>query len=84
MRSIKEFARSAGKENFFIFGEVWDNEETIAKFLRNGGDSACEPYGVDAVQDYPLYYVFPEALKGMGKTPADVARLYENRRRSGS
>ncbi len=81
VENIKRFASSAGKSNFFMFGEVWDNEETIAKYLRNGGDSACEPFGVDAVQDYPLYYVLPEALKGMGKTPADIARMYRDRER---
>ena len=81
VENTKRFAKDAGKKNFFIFGEVWDNEEKIAKYLRNGGDSACEPFGVDAVQDYPLYYVLPDTLKGMGKTPADIARMYDDRKR---
>ena len=31
--SMREFALSIGKKNFFTFGEVYDNEEQIARFI---------------------------------------------------
>ena len=36
--AMREFAYAIGKQNFFTFGEVYDDEETIARFIgRNGG-----------------------------------------------
>ena len=39
--TIREYAQSLGKKNFFTFGEVYDSEEKIAHFIgRNALDPA--------------------------------------------
>lgn len=76
--AIREFALSTGKHNFFTFGEVYDNEETIAKFIgRNGGDG--EGYGVDAALDFPLFFELPAVAKGM-KPVESIRRVFEQRK----
>lgn len=70
--AMREFALTLGKRNFFTFGEVYDNEETIARFIgRNGG--AGEGFGVDAALDFPLFYQLP----GGAKSLIDVGALRE-------
>ena len=78
---IREFALSIGKKNFFTFGEVYDNEQTIANFIgRNTLHSEeGDPIGVDAALDYPLFYNLPDTCKGL-LAPVNVANLYELRR----
>jgi glycosidase len=64
--AIREFALSAGKANFFTFGEVYDNEELINKFVgRNSAD--VDGFGVDAALDFPLFYKLPTAIKGLSE-----------------
>jgi glycosidase len=79
--NIREFALSIGKKNFFTFGEIYDNEQTIANFIgRNTLHSEVgDPIGVDAALDYPLFYNLPDACKGIG-APINVANLYELRK----
>jgi glycosidase len=68
--AIREYALSIGKENFLTFGEIWDSEETIARFVgRNPHEG--EGFGIDAALDYPLFYKLPGIAKGMG----DVSEL---------
>lgn len=51
--AISEFAYSIGKKNFFVFGEVWDENDHIADFVgRNSGDEGG--FGIDAALDFPL------------------------------
>jgi Alpha amylase, catalytic domain len=56
--AMNEFAYSIGKKNFFIFGEIADNNPNIASFVgRNGpaGEDAPEGgFGIDAALDFPL------------------------------
>jgi glycosidase len=80
--AMREFALSAGKKNFFTFGEVWSDEATIAEFVgRNtvltGFD---EPVGVDAALDYPLFYKLPLMAKGSVFSPNDVAQVFQLRK----
>jgi hypothetical protein len=51
--AMSEFAYTIGKKNFFIFGEVWDQNDTIASFVgrNSGGDGG---FGIDAALDFPL------------------------------
>ena len=79
--SMREFAQSIGKKNFFTFGEVWDSEQTITNFIgRNTLHSEeGDPIGVDAALDYPLFYQLPGTCKGL-LAPSQVVNLYENRR----
>jgi glycosidase len=68
--AMREFALTVGKTNFFTFGEVYDDEETIARFTgRNGGSG--EGFGVDAALDFPLFFKLPGVAKGM----IDVAEI---------
>lgn len=66
--AMREFALSIGKRNFFTFGEIYDREDVVARFVgRNGGDG----YGIDAALDFPLFFALPGVAKGM----TDVSEL---------
>lgn len=69
--AMREYAMSIGKNNFFTFGEVYDNERTIAKFIGRNSGSSGEGFGVDAALDFPLFYNLPGIAKGM----MDVSQL---------
>ena len=70
--AMREFALTLGKTNFFTFGEIYDDEETIADFVgRNNGSG--EGYGIDAALDFPLFFRLPAVAKGF----ADVAGIRE-------
>lgn len=77
--SIREFAQSIGKKNFFTFGEVWGSEEQIAHFIGRNAMNEGEPIGVDAALDYPLFYKLPTVVKGQ-LAPSEILRMYEYRR----
>lgn len=82
--SMREFALSIGKRNFFTFGEVLDAnaEQDIARFigrntLTNTDDSQL--VGVDAALDYPLFNNLKPVVKGFA-APSTVAGMYQNRK----
>lgn len=82
--SVREFALSLGKKNFFTFGEVLDGnaEEDIARFIgRNTttGDDADSLVGVDAALDYPLFNVLTPTIKSFS-APASVSAMYNLRK----
>ena len=79
--AMREFALSIGKKNFFTFGEVAGDEQTIVAFIgRDTIDTETgDPIGVDAALDFPLFNRLPAACKGM-LAPLDVASMYEQRR----
>ena len=61
--AIREFALSIGKVNFFTFGEIYDSEAEIDKFVgRTSTDT--EGFGIDAALDFPLFFVLPAVVKG--------------------
>ncbi len=77
--SMREFALSIGKKNFFTFGEVYDDEQKIAHFI---GRRALEPgdlTGIDAALDFPLFFKLPDVAKGK-MSPAEVVGVYELRK----
>ena len=79
--SIREFALSIGKRNFFTFGEVADNqaEQDIARFIgRNAGDNG-DLVGVDAAIDYPLFNALKPVVKGFSP-PSSVAGMFQFRK----
>jgi alpha amylase-like protein len=57
--SMREFALSIGKKNFFTFGEVYDNEEQIARFIGRQVTEQGDLVGVDAALDFPLFFKLP-------------------------
>lgn len=82
--SVREFALSIGKKNFFTFGEVLDGsaEEDIARFIgRNTttGSDADSLVGVDAALDYPLFNVLTPMVKGF-LPPSSVTGMYNLRK----
>ena len=66
--SVREFALSIGKKNFFTFGEVLDStaEEDIAHSIGGNtttGSDADSSVGVDAALDYPLFNVLTPTIR---------------------
>jgi glycosidase len=61
--AIREFGASIGKQNVFTFGEIFDDEDTIAQFVgRNSAE--VQSFGIDAALDFPLFYKLPKIVKG--------------------
>jgi glycosidase len=56
--SMREFALSIGKKNFFTYGEVFvgDAEQQIAQFIGRSTSDQSQMVGVDAALDYPLFF----------------------------
>ncbi len=76
--AIREFGLSAGKQNFFTFGEIYDDEKAIAGFVgrRTGGG---EGFGIDAALDFPLFYKLPQVAKGFEPVES-IRRVFEDRK----
>jgi glycosidase len=79
--SMREFALSIGKKNFFTFGEVLDgNEESdIASFIGRNTNDQGDMVGVDAAIDYPLYNNIKPLIKGFG-APQAMVSMYQERK----
>jgi glycosidase len=79
--SMREFALSIGKKNFFTFGEVLDAspEQDIAKFIGRNTSDQSELVGVDAALDYPLFSTLKAVVKGFAP-PSTVVGMYQNRK----
>ena len=78
--AMREFALSIGKKNFFTFGEVYDNEEQIARFIGRQAGQEGDLMGVDASLDFPLFFTLPKVAKGQ-IPPSAVIGMYEHRKR---
>ena len=61
--AMREFGLSIRKKNFFTFGEIYDNEQTIEEFVGRRTDGG-EGFGIDAALDFPLFYQLPQVAKG--------------------
>ncbi|MBD2753705.1 alpha-amylase family glycosyl hydrolase [Spirosoma validum] len=77
--SMREFALSIGKRNFFTFGEVFDGEEKINQFIGRSTNLGDEPIGVDAALDFPLFFKLPSVAKGLA-APSLVKDMYLHRK----
>ena len=79
--SIREFALSVGKKNFFTFGEVFvgDAEVEIARFIGRTTTDTTDMVGVDAALDYPLYFDLKPVVKGFAP-PSELAGMYQFRK----
>jgi len=76
---MREFALSIGKRNFFTFGEVYDDEDKIARFIGRRAMDRGDLVGVDAALDFPLFYRLPGVAKGFAP-PAEVVGMYQYRK----
>ena len=79
--AMREFAWTINKKNFFLFGEVWDTEDTITEFIGRDTKTTVsdEPIGVDAALDYPLFFALTGVSKGLNP-PSDVVRVFRKRK----
>jgi glycosidase len=77
--AIREFAFSTGKKEFFTFGEIYDNEDKIARYIGRNAMEDSDLIGVDAALDFPLFYKLPEVAKGR-LAPVEVVKMFEYRR----
>jgi len=78
--SIREYAKSIGKDNFFIYAEIVAGDEKLQKYVgRNTPvDGITERYPMfSACLDFPLYFVLEEVIKGF-KSPGELRDRYEN------
>ena len=77
--AMREFGASIGKRNLFTFGEIYDDEETIAAFVgRNSTEAAS--FGIDSALDFPLFFRLPAVVKARGGAPVeDLRRLFAQR-----
>jgi Alpha amylase, catalytic domain len=78
--AIREFAPTMGKRNFFTFGEIYDNEDTIAQFV--GRDSTdTDGFGIDAALDFPLFFKLLRIVKAIGDDGVEAIReIFEHRK----
>src|SRR5260370_14793787 len=77
--SMREFALSVGKKNFFTFGEVFDNDEKIAQFIGRGTRDRSDLVGVDAALDFSFRFTLPSVIKGFS-SPSSVSDMYQHRK----
>jgi glycosidase len=75
--AIREFALSIGKKNFFTFGEVYDREDVVARFIGRNGSG--EGFGVDAALDFPLFFKLPGVAKRMIDV-GEIRRVFQDRK----
>jgi glycosidase len=76
--AMREFALSIGKKNFFTFGEVYDREDVVARFIGRNGSG--EGFGIDAALDFPLFFKLPGVAKRMLDVGA-VRQVFQDRKR---
>ena len=77
--AMREYALEIGKENFFTFGEVYDDEFKIAKFIGRPTNDDGDMVGVDAALDFPLFFRLPGVVKGL-MPPTEVTAVYALRK----
>ncbi len=78
--SMREYALSIGKKNFFTFGEVYDGEDKINEFVGRNTNDHDDIVGVDAALDFPLFYKLPSMAKGFAP-PSEVVGVFEQRKK---
>jgi len=77
--AMREYAQRIGKHNFFLFGEIVDDDATIQRYIgrnsRISGTTERFP-SLDAALDFPLYFVLEDVIKGFA-SPAFLYNRYE-------
>ena len=77
--AVREYAKSIGKHNFFIFGEIVADDQTIQHYIgRNSRiEGTTERFpSLDAALDFPLYFILEEVIKGFA-SPSLLRDRYE-------
>lgn len=79
--AMREFALSAGKQNFFLFGEnKSDDEALLAAYTGRFTSEEEGRVGADAALDFPLQWKLAPAVKGFGSV-REVQDMFERRKR---
>jgi len=78
--SMREFASSIGKKNFFTFGEIYDQEDVINEFIGRHS-TAVDGFGLDAALDFPTFYNLPAVAKGLSGVET-VRSVFEKRKKA--
>jgi glycosidase len=76
--AIREFAQTLGKRNFLTFGEIYDNEETINRFVGRHSPNKSG-FGIDAALDYPLFFKVTDIVKAL-RDVAELPSIFERRK----
>jgi glycosidase len=76
--AIREFAQTLGKRNFFTFGEIYDNEETINRFVGRHSPNKTG-FGIDAALDYPLFFKVTDIVKAL-RDVSELPGIFERRK----
>lgn len=76
--AIREYAKTLGKHNFLIFGEIASGYPTIQQYLK--GCAFCSGnghrlHGIDAALDFPLSYILERVVKGFS-SPEEIRWVY--------
>jgi glycosidase len=76
--AIREYAKTLGKHNFLIFGEIASGYETIQQYLK--GCAFCAGnghrlHGIDSALDFPLSYILEQVVKGFA-SPEKLRWVY--------
>jgi glycosidase len=77
--AMREYAQRYGKHNFFMFGEIVDDDATIQKYLgRNSRiENTNERFpSLDAALDFPLYFLLEDVIKGF-TSPTVLRQRYD-------
>ncbi len=79
--SIREFALSIGKKNFFMFGEVWESNDfkKMATFYGKNTRSGDEFIGVDSLLDFPLFHLLPNVISTWN-SPGELIEMMQKRK----
>jgi glycosidase len=78
--AIREFAQTLGKRNFFTFGEIYDTEDAINRFVgRHSPDKTG--FGIDAALDYPLFFAITDVVKCL-RDVAELPRVFDRRKKA--
>lgn len=78
---IREYALSIGKKNFFTFGEIYDNDDVISRYIGRNAANPSYLVGVDAVLDFPLFFRLPDIVKGQ-LPPTKLVEMYGYRHKA--
>ena len=83
--SVREYAYSLGKKNFFLFGELVGPDHLYNNYIGpktpvSANDKTIY-YGLNSVLDFPLHHILPDVI--LGKTsPGRLIDRYESLRQS--
>ncbi|WP_431128320.1 alpha-amylase family glycosyl hydrolase [Flagellimonas flava] len=81
--TIREYAYSLGKRNFFLFGEIIGNDETGNPYIgpKVFPEDQNVYYGLDSVLDHPLHSVLADVIKGVS-SPERLLERYASLQRN--